>query len=256
MDLQLQKMVYVTVSDDNDSIKHKTHKTHMVMITDAGDGDIMHMDNGNVMIIKEKDGKKLDGDSMVWTEKVIIGGPDMKQKKVYKFKHQNMGSDDNVFFFSGGNDVEMNHMMMGEYDDDSDSTIIVVKKFKDGKEITDTKRVIRNQKKEKMVMIKVLDPEKEDLAKLQLKDNYKKLEVDNFTINFMNEKMSLNFNLKEKANTSIKLIDKAGKTAYNEELKAFQGKFSKEIEPLKGEFYVQINQGTKYFVRKVMLDIK
>ena len=38
-----RKMVYVTVSNENDSIKHKSNKKHMVMITDDEDGDIMHI---------------------------------------------------------------------------------------------------------------------------------------------------------------------------------------------------------------------
>jgi len=255
-----EKMVWVTVGDENDSEKHKTQT---IIITDDGEGDVMHMENGNVMIFKEKDGKKLKhtkefnkkmkGDSMIWEERITIDDEnDMTPHKVYKFKHDISGSDD-VLIFTDGDDIHTDHFMMRNDVDDNDSVIVIVKKYKNGKEFQDTKKVVKT-KKEKKVMIKVLDLEKEDLAVLKIKDNYKKLDVNNFNINLINEKMTLSFEIKEKANTSIKLIDKDGKTPFVEDLKQFQGKYSKEIEAIKGEYYLQINQGNKYFNRKVVLD--
>jgi hypothetical protein len=249
------KMVYVNVDDNGDTLKHKSHKKEIIMITDDCDGNVLiHKDKGGKEIyhIKEFD-KDFKGDSGIWEERVIIGDEDgIKHKKVYKFKHNGNDDEANMFVFSDDN-MGPDHLIMNGDNDDSDSTIIIVKKYKDGKEQKETKKQIK-RKKENKVMIKVLDPEKEDLAKLKLKENYKKLDVKDFNINLINKKMTFNFELAEKANTSIKLIDKDGKNAFAEELKLFQGKYSKEMDALKGEFFVQINQGNKYFIRKVILD--
>lgn len=261
-----EKMVWVTVDDGKEDGKHQSHSKKVIIITEDGEEDVMHMLDENVMIMKKPQGnavfhvKEFTGkpgeDSMAWEQRIDIDEKDMSRghRKVYRYKTETGDNGKNVVILT--DDIQgppMAPMFMG-MNDNSDSTIIIVKSYKDGKEITDTKRVIRNEKKVKMVMIKVTDTEKTDLTALKLKENYKKLDVKDFSINMIDSKIKINFEIATKANTSIKLIDKSGKNLQVEDLKQFQGKHSTEYDAIKGEFYIQINQESKYFVRKVMLD--
>ncbi len=250
-----EKMVLVTVENEMDSLENCLNHGNMVFIT--SDDDMMNMDDDNVMIMRHPHGKKIvhikkingnDSDDSLFIEKHIIMDEDMDMggQKVFRYEFDNNGLI--------RSDIQGPPMFAEGMHDNSDSTIIIVKSYKDGKEITDTKRVMRNEKKEKKVMLKVLDPEKADLSILKLKENFKKLEIKDFNIMMNNNKMQINFELPSKDNTAIKMIDKTGKALFAEDLKQFQGKYSKEIEALKGEFYIQIGQGSKYFVRKVILD--
>ncbi len=245
-----KQMVWVTVGDESDSMKHCSNHGNMVFITEDGDADnvmIMRHPHGNKVIHIKESKKKHGGDSMIIEKHIMMDDEmDMGSKKVYKYK------------FDSNSDIIQSdihgHMFMGDMHDNTDSTIVIVKTYKDGKEITETKRIIRNEKKEKMVMIKVLDAEKADLTLLKLKESYKKLDVKDFNIMLNDNKMQINFELSAKENTGIKMIDKTGKTVFTEDLKQFQGKYSKEIEAIKGEFYIQVNQGSKFFVKKLILE--
>jgi len=252
-----KKMLWVTVTDDNDSLKNCVNQESMVFYVGDDEGDEMHMTNSDVMIMRHprgnrmfhiKESKKMHGgDSMIIEKHIMMDDDmDMGHNKVFRYK------------FDNNNDIIQSDiqgpMFMGDMHDNSDSTIVIVKTYKDGKEISDTKRVIRTDKKEKRVMIKVLDAEKADLGILKLKENYKKLEVKDFNIMVNDNKIKIDFELSAKDNIGIKMIDKTGKVIFTEDLKQFQGKYSKEIEAIKGEIFIQINQGSKYFVQKVILD--
>jgi hypothetical protein len=262
---QGHKMVWVTTEECTDTIKHDGSQTKVVIISGNGKGNTMHMQDGNVMIWNEKEGEEVyhieeftgkdRNDSMIIKKHIVIGDEKgLKHKKVYRY-HGEPGSEDQVFILSDVKGMPMDPMFGHDMNDGLDSSIIIVKTYKDGKEVTETKRVLKNVNKEKKIMLKVLDPEKEDLAILKLKENYKKLEVKDFSINMKDEKMTFTFELATKAGTVITIIDANGKSFFIENLKDFQGKYSKEMAAIQGQFFVQVNQGTKYFVRKVELKI-
>jgi len=259
------KMVWVTTDVDTDNMKTPGKETKVVIISGDDESNLMHLEEGNVLVWKHKEGEGVyhietitgeEGkDSMIIKKHIVIGDDkEMKHKKVYRF-HGESGTKDKVIILSDEEGMPMAPMFGPEIHGDSDSSIIIVKTYKDGKEVTETKRVLKNVKKEKKIMLKVLYPEKSDLALLKLKENYKKLEVKDFSINIKDERMILNFELASKAGTVFTIYDVTGKVFFTENLKDFSGKYSKDFDPIQGQFYIQVNQGTKYFVKKVDLKI-
>ncbi|MFN8258782.1 MAG: hypothetical protein U0W24_24045 [Bacteroidales bacterium] len=277
-----QAKTYKIKIDDGDTSKLKTKK-EMVWVTAEGDDDTIrmrHKHGKRIVVISDDDAPfhtELDGNVMVWNDH-----PSGNVYRIREFngnpgdsdvieKHIIVGDDmddfaPNAFEFHGNNQFGRRHMIVTDdiqgppmffssQDDGTDSTIVIVKKYKDGKEIMDNKRVIRNEKKEKHVMIKVTGVEKSDLSVLKLKENYKKLEVKDFSINMINEKLQVNFELANKSAVSFKILDNTGKAVEVEEMKQFPGKFSNEYEGLKGNFYIMISQDNKFFVNKVDIQV-
>jgi hypothetical protein len=68
-------------------------------------------------------------------------------------------------------------------------------------------------------------------------------------------KFNLEFDLKEKGHTEIKIFDKSGNQIYEESLENFTGKYQKEIDlgNISSEMYIlKIKQGKKEFVRRIL----
>lgn len=123
---------------------------------------------------------------------------------------------------------------------------------KDGKKMT------------KIVILKkcrISDPSAEDTKTIGksagVSDN--KLAVDkmDFYPNPSNGKFNLKFNLKEKGDTEINVMNMEGKKIYSEKLKAFSGNYDKEIDISsnpKGIYFVKIDQGEHSQLKKLVLE--
>ncbi len=116
----------------------------------------------------------------------------------------------------------------------------------------------------KIVIIKsqkLLEPSEEDKKLLDkqtgLGDQKLKLDQMKFYPNPGNGKFNLSFDLKEKGDTDIQVMNAEGRTVYSEKLKSFSGHYDKEIditsEP-KGIYFVKVNQGSHSLVKKLVTE--
>ncbi len=78
----------------------------------------------------------------------------------------------------------------------------------------------------------------------------------NFAPNPSQGKFKLQFNLADRGNTSIRIVDINGKTVYQDELPNFKGNYNQEIDisdNAKGIYFLQIVQGDKVLNKKIVL---
>ncbi len=113
------------------------------------------------------------------------------------------------------------------------------------------------------ICVKIECPGEEDLktlnnAGVNIDENNNNLVVDElkFYPNPNSGKFNLTFELKNKETTTIRIYDMNGREVYNETLKDFIGKYSKDIDisdKEKGTYFMQISQNDKSMVKKIVL---
>ena len=83
----------------------------------------------------------------------------------------------------------------------------------------------------------------------------KPLKVGNLFIMFSkDDKMTLSFNIDDKAKTTVRIYDDNGKKLFEDVKNNFSGKYSKEIKKMKGDMIIQISQGKKYFHKELEIE--
>ncbi|MEN8121408.1 MAG: hypothetical protein ABFS35_13735 [Bacteroidota bacterium] len=220
-----------------------------------GDNDVHIMRKGNLHHIsehgKEEAWRKVakQGDTVVIKtitsingkevnvnkEKIIVGEKDLK--KVHK-KVMIIHEDDD-----GKHKTRTKKIIMSDDDDfewnDSDENVFIIKE--DGKK--------------QKIEIEIDDVDKGDLKKLKLPKSIKSLEIKNLFIMFKGgDNMNLSFEVKDKANTTVKIFDEEGKVLFEDTKANFSGKYSKEIKKMKGDMIIQISQGKKYFHKELEIE--
>ena len=112
------------------------------------------------------------------------------------------------------------------------------------------------------VKAKMEDMDKEDVDKLKAQGvtmpaiNNLRLEKINLFPNPTKGLFRLQFDLPEKGQTEVKVLNAAGRTIYEYELGNFSGEFSDEVDISQngvGTYFLQIRQGDKYASKKIVL---
>lgn len=83
------------------------------------------------------------------------------------------------------------------------------------------------------------------------------IEKMNFYPNPNTGKFNLSFNLPEKGDAEINIMNTDGKTVYKEKLTSFSGNYDKEIDiskNVKGIYFVKVEQGKHAQVKKIILE--
>jgi hypothetical protein len=259
----------LVISDENTTIhefKDKDGKTQKMMIVSSGDPNDGDSDNANAIAKTTINGsgngrtvtRTVTNDNGKKTEKtVIVTVGDKMTPEEEKAFHEKIGRnihsdfDENTGAYSytsvNGNDAE--------------GKVVIVKKSTcessaDGKNKTGYAYHVAIIKH-----INVKDPSDEDINHLGkpagISDN--KLDVGNmnFYPNPNNGKFTLSFDLKDKGNTTINIMNIEGKSVYSEELSNFTGNYNKEIDISshpKGTYFVKIKQGSHAQLKKIILE--
>jgi len=103
--------------------------------------------------------------------------------------------------------------------------------------------------------IRISEASEETLKKLKLTEDEASLEVSDLTLspNFSNGKLNLTFNLSEKGSAEVKIMDSNMKELFADRTASVNGTYFKQISlPKNGVYYIQISQGGKTFVRKMV----
>lgn len=108
---------------------------------------------------------------------------------------------------------------------------------------------------------KIVDASDEDLKLVNkqtgITDNKLSADNMNFYPNPSNGKFNLSFDLKQKGNTEITILNIEGKKIYSEKLGDFSGSYNKEIDISKnpkGVYFVRIEQGSHSQLKKIVLE--
>lgn len=138
---------------------------------------------------------------------------------------------------------------------------VIIKKVRCGA----GKEEIDNVKEEISVTIinkiDLRDASPADLEKLgrpsSISDNKLNMDKMEFYPNPSNGKFNLRFNLKNKGNTSVNVMNTEGKTIYTETLSNFSGTYDKEIDISKnpkGTYFIKVEQGAHAQLKKIVLE--
>lgn len=109
--------------------------------------------------------------------------------------------------------------------------------------------------------VKFIEPTEEDQKMLEkqtgINDQKLKLDQMNFYPNPNTGKFNLAFDLRDKGDTEINVLNVEGKAVYHEKLKDFTGHYDHEInissQP-KGVYFVKVIQGAHSYVKKMMVE--
>ncbi len=122
------------------------------------------------------------------------------------------------------------------------------------KETRTTKTVIISR-------IDITDASESDMKRINkntgANDGKLKIEKMNFYPNPNTGKFNLSFNLPEKGDTEISILNIDGKVVYKESLPAFSNTYDKEIDiskNAKGVYFVKVEQGKHAQVKKIILE--
>lgn len=136
--------------------------------------------------------------------------------------------------------------------------VIIINGKDEGKEGT-TKNVMITKTIVKRVDIK--DADEKELKRLgqssSQKDQKLNLTNMNFYPNPNTGKFNLSFQLPEKGDTDVSILNTEGKVVYKESLPAFSGKYDQEIDiskQAKGIYFVKVEQGKNSQVKKIVLE--
>ncbi|MBL7936803.1 MAG: T9SS type A sorting domain-containing protein [Bacteroidia bacterium] len=109
--------------------------------------------------------------------------------------------------------------------------------------------------------IDITDASDDDMKRIGksagVSDGQLKIEKMNFYPNPSNGKFNLSFNLPEKQDTEITILNVEGKVVYKEKLNQFSGNYDKEIDiskNAKGVYFVKVDQGKHAQVKKIILE--
>lgn len=129
----------------------------------------------------------------------------------------------------------------------------------------DTKEGANGEKKITKIVIlktaKIVEPTAEDAKMLNkqtgIGDNKLPVEEMKFYPNPNNGKFTLDFNLADKGNTEVSILNMEGKSIYKEELKDFSGNYKRDMDISsnpKGVYFVKISQGKHSQLKKIVLE--
>jgi hypothetical protein len=123
---------------------------------------------------------------------------------------------------------------------------------------------VKGERKTKIVIIrsaKITNASSEDCKLLGkqtgIVDNKLAVENMNFYPNPNNGRFTLDFNLKDKGDTDIQVMNLEGRSVYSETLKDFNGNYKKEIDISsnpKGVYFVKVKQGEHSRLKKIVLE--
>ncbi|MBL7933559.1 MAG: T9SS type A sorting domain-containing protein [Bacteroidia bacterium] len=109
--------------------------------------------------------------------------------------------------------------------------------------------------------VKMSDPSVEDQKMLEkqtgINDQKLKLDQMNFYPNPNTGKFNLAFDLQDKGDTEINVLNMEGRSVYHEKLKNFTGHYDHEIDissQPKGVYFVKVAQGRHSYVKKMMIE--
>jgi len=220
--------------DENDDV-HIIRKHDLHFISEHSEEESWRKDAKPGDTVRIKTIVSINGKETIKEKEIIVSEDDLKKrhKNVFIHKGDKKGKHKNItkkIIISDDDVVEWN---------DSDENIFI---FKEGG-------------KTKKIKIEIDDLDKDDLKKLKLPKSIKPLKVNDLFIMFnKDDKMTLSFNIADKANTSIKIFDEYGKVLFEDTKSNFSGKYSKEIKKMKGEMIIQISQGKKYFHKELEIE--
>jgi len=278
-------MVWISVDDNDDGHKHIIKKgghDKMIFITEDGDVEIIKIKNGNKILLEEIEEdiiiEELEGDSVKVKTKIIIktdkGGKHKIKRKIYNITADSIKGE-NVFIYSD-DDTDDEHVIIKEIKGDNDSIDIIIKKIKKGKHGKHGKKVIitsdgdytwtvdededivvnGKEGKLKKVRIEILDIDDAGLKILKQKKDYKKFTEKDFNV-FVDDKedmIKFNFSTSPKGSLSVKIVNEKGKTILEDVTKKFDGKYKNKIKAKSGTYYIQISQGKKHYIRKMIFE--
>jgi hypothetical protein len=128
-----------------------------------------------------------------------------------------------------------------------------------GSETEGSKQVIVTKTLVKRVDIK--DADEKELKRLGQNSGQKDQKLNlthmNFYPNPNTGKFNLSFQLPEKGDTEVSILNTEGKVVYKENLPAFSGKYDQEIDiskQAKGIYFVKVEQGKNSQVKKIVLE--
>ncbi len=201
---------------------------------------------GNVMIIK----KRMNGGEEVDIEKVLEGIEleDGKEGNVMIIKKR-----------MNGDDVEIEKIIEDiELEDGKQGNVMIIKKRMNGEGEV---RIEVENEVDFNVWIK--DVEKADVEKIEntsLKkaavENTLKVESLQFYPNPSDGRFDLSFNLSEKGNTVVRVVDMAGKEVFQDKLGKFTGTYEKQIDisgQSNGVYFLQVEQNNQIMMKKIVI---
>lgn len=114
----------------------------------------------------------------------------------------------------------------------------------------------------KIISIKmgITDADEDELKKLGRNgttDQHLKVEQINFYPNPNNGKFNLSFELKEKGNTEINIMNIEGKNVYREFLENFSGTYKNDIDISKnnkGIYFIKVQQSSHSMIKKIIVE--
>ncbi len=237
----------VTVRIKKTEIINGVEKTSDSTFTTT-DPSTMKIDGGGVDIHEVKDPK--DGS----IRKTVIINNEVSNKA---------NADAQVFIFTSDSTIKTDDNTIQTINTSmhKDGKAIVVRKPGTGK----TEEEIKNSSKEynifiikRVTVVEVTEDDKELLGKeTGSSDNKLNLTKLDFYPNPSNGKFNLSFNLKEKGNTDITILNTEGKKIYSENLNDFTGAYNKEIDISKnpkGVYFVRVEQGPHSQLKKIVLE--
>ncbi len=112
--------------------------------------------------------------------------------------------------------------------------------------------------KTNVIIEDISEDEEEVLKQSGIENGINDLSIDNlnFYPNPNDGKFNLSFNLAEKGNVQIRIIDMNGKEVYNEKMKKFSGEYNNDIDisnSKKGVYFLQVKQGKKVLNKKIVI---
>lgn len=145
-------------------------------------------------------------------------------------------------------DCEKAYVYIDGSKDNDDGYYSLVLKSKDGDLFITTK----------IKQVEVDEDDKELLKKAGIDFSNKELEVDHliFYPNPSDGVFTLKFELEEKGDVNITIVDMKGKTVYNEKLDNFKGEYKNQIDIKKqspGTYFIIIEQNGKMTTQKVLI---
>lgn len=106
--------------------------------------------------------------------------------------------------------------------------------------------------------ISISEAEKDQLKKITGSESIvNPLDVSDITVfpNFSSGKLGLSFNVANRGNTKVKILDSDLKQVFSDETANFSGSYMKQISlPKNGVYYISISQNSNWFVKKLIKD--
>ncbi len=261
---------------ENRQAAGENHRKIKVIVKESestGNEDIIIMNNKNeevseieVEVEKEigDDGEEVIKDKKVWItkngEKVQID-----DENAFKFKTEG----DEITVIVDGKELDLTDFSEGEYNGDKD---VFISRKSDGKgDIKQTMNVqVEKKHGETYIEIEIKRDESKNVTISEIAKSDNSLKDINFSIknnlkpselqyypNPNDGKFNLRFNLDQKGEVMVKVLDILGNEVYKETILDFDGIYDNELNLTgreKGIYILQIRQGRKALSRKILIE--